>query len=202
MRKKKQVILLERVKKLGETGDFVSVALGFAGNYLIPQGKALPATKAAKETFEKEKAQRVKESKEKIKKAEALAKSIDGKKISVERQATNTGRLYGSINVREIWSLLQEDKSLQFIERSYLSLLQPIKEVGTFPLKVEVYPDVVAILHIEVSSAEKIPPPKEGNEKLKSGDVLKTVELPVREKTKDQEAEPEKTEGVKDSNSS
>jgi len=104
-----EVILLERVEKLGQIGDVVTVKNGFARNYLLPRNKALRANETNRKLFEANKAKIVADNDAKRKDAEAASKGIDGASVTLIRQASNTGQLYGSVAVRDIvedWLLM------------------------------------------------------------------------------------------------
>src|SRR4030095_2669169 len=97
-----QVILLERIGRLGQMGDVVTVKDGFARNYLLPQGKALRATEANRKRFERERAQLETRDLELKGEAQAVAAKLDGQSFIVIRQAGDTGQLYGSVSTRDI----------------------------------------------------------------------------------------------------
>src|SRR4030095_16397812 len=104
-----EVILLERVEKLGGIGDVVSVKPGFARNYLLPRKKALRANEANKKVFEANRAQIEADNAARRSTAETDAKGIDGKTLTLIRQASNTGQLYGSVSARDLAELLHDD---------------------------------------------------------------------------------------------
>lgn len=135
------VILLERIAKLGQMGDVVSVKQGFARNYLLPQGKALRATEANKRRFDAEKAQLEARNLETKQEAEALGGRLDGQQFVVIRSASDAGALYGSVTTRDIAEQVTADGFS--IERRQVVLDTPIKELGLH--------EVSAVLHPEVS---------------------------------------------------
>lgn len=137
-----QVILLERVGKLGGIGDEVSVKDGFARNFLLPQGKALRANDANRARFEAERAVIEARNAEARDAAQSVAGSIDGKKIVVIRQAGENGQLYGSVSSRDIADTLTEEGTA--VSRSQVDLSRPIKTVGLH--------EVIVRLHAEVDS--------------------------------------------------
>ncbi|MEM9581890.1 MAG: 50S ribosomal protein L9 [Pseudomonadota bacterium] len=135
-----QVILMERVAKLGQMGDVVDVKPGFARNYLLPQGKAMNATEANKAQFDAQKAQLEARNLETKKEAEALAEKLNGQQFVIIRQASDSGSLYGSVTTRDAAEAATADGFT--IDRGQVALERPIKELGLH--------DVVATLHPEV----------------------------------------------------
>ncbi|MBW8910612.1 MAG: 50S ribosomal protein L9 [Sphingomonas sp.] len=135
------VILLERVEKLGQIGDVVSVKAGFARNYLLPRKKALRANEANKKVFEANRAQIETDNANRRVNAEQEAGSLEGKSIILIRQASNTGQLYGSVSTRDIADALAEDGMK--VAKSAIVLSRPIKAIGVHEVKV--------VLHAEVS---------------------------------------------------
>ncbi|HPD82750.1 MAG: 50S ribosomal protein L9 [Alphaproteobacteria bacterium] len=142
-----QVILLERIEKLGAMGDIVNVKPGYARNYLLPQNKALRATDANIAYFETQKAGLEKINNEKKKAAETHAKSLKGLSVILVRQASEGGQLYGSVTARDIAEAINE-VAKEKIERNMVVLNQNFKEIGLF--------DVVISLHSEVKETVKI----------------------------------------------
>jgi len=136
-----QVILLERVEKLGAMGDVVSVKPGFARNFLLPQAKALRATKENIAYYETQKAHLVKVNAEKKADAEKVAKAIEGKKVVLVRQAAEGGQLFGSVSSRDIAEELA-NASKQNITRGMVTLNQNFKTIGLFPVDVVLHPEV------------------------------------------------------------
>jgi len=147
-----EIILLERVANLGGMGDLVEVKNGFARNYLIPQGKAMRATASNKVEFEARKGEIEKQNKERLGEAEKFAKKIEGTMIELVRQASDDGRLYGSITVRDIGAALTE-KGFE-IPRQNLLLERAIKEVGSYEVTVMPHPEVELILPVRVARNE------------------------------------------------
>ncbi|MFY8152804.1 MAG: 50S ribosomal protein L9, partial [Hyphomicrobiales bacterium] len=123
-----EVILLERIAKLGQMGDVVKVRDGYARNYLLPNAKALRATKANRERFENERSQLEARNLEMRKEAEAVAARINGKSFSIIRQAGETGQLYGSVSARDISETATAEGVS--IARSQVVLNTPIKTIG------------------------------------------------------------------------
>lgn len=144
------VILLERIEKLGKMGEKVSVKNGYARNYLLPQKKALRATKANHEYFEKQRAQLEAYNLEKRNEAEAIQQKLDGLKIIIIRQASDGGNLYGSVTARDIVDAVQENGGFS-IARSQVVLNQPIKELGLHTIIISLHPEVKASILVNVA---------------------------------------------------
>jgi large subunit ribosomal protein L9 len=144
-----EVILLERVAKLGQMGEVVRVKNGFARNFLLPQGKALRATKENRERFEGMKADLEARNTELRGQAEVSSKKIHGKNIVVIRQAGETGHLYGSVSSRDIADLLSGDGLT--INRSQVVLNAPIKMIGSYKVPVALHPEVEVTVTVTVA---------------------------------------------------
>lgn len=144
-----EVILLERVAKLGQIGDVVKVRDGFARNFLLPNGKALRATDANKKKFEGMKAQIQAQNLERKNEAEAVAKKLDGKSVILVRQAGETGQLYGSVSTRDIAEALTKDGFT--VERRQIVLNAPIKVIGLHVLPVSLHPEVEVKITVNVA---------------------------------------------------
>ncbi|WP_417524691.1 50S ribosomal protein L9 [Marinovum sp.] len=144
-----QVILLERVAKLGQMGDVVDVKPGFARNYLLLQGKALTASKANIEAFEEQKAQLEARNLETKKEAEDMASRLDGQQFVVIRQASDGGALYGSVTTRDAATVATEEGFS--IDRKQVLIRQPIKELGLHEVEVHLHPEVMATINLNVA---------------------------------------------------
>src|SRR6187455_3040429 len=129
-----EVILLERVEKLGQIGDIVSVKNGFARNYLLPNKKALRANEANKKVFESNRAKIEADNATKRSDAETASKGIEGKTVQLIRQASNTGQLYGSVSARDIVEALEADGAR--VNKSQVVLNRAIKAIGMHEVKV------------------------------------------------------------------
>ena len=129
-----EIILLQKINKLGNIGDAVEVRPGFGRNFLIPTGKALRATKENKELFEKTKAKLLKENNEAIQKAEKIRAEVENLKLVIVRSASDTGILYGSVTTRDISNLIAENGIK--LSRKQVALDKPIKELGIFDMSV------------------------------------------------------------------
>lgn len=147
-----EVILLEPIKKLGNTGDKVIVKNGFARNYLIPRGVALRADKENLAVYESRKAEIEKVNAGKKAAAEATAKKLVGAKVTVLRQAAEDGRLYGAVSVKEIADQL-EAKGFE-VDSKVIELINPIKAVGIYKVRLSLYADVNADISVNVARTE------------------------------------------------
>lgn len=145
-----QVILLERVENLGAMGDVVSVKPGYARNYLLPQAKALRATKENVAYYEAQKAHLQKANAEKKGEAEKIAKKIEGTKVVMIRQASEGGQLYGSVTSRDIAEALSEASKVS-VSRGQVALNQNFKTIGLFPMDVVLHPEVKVKITINVA---------------------------------------------------
>ena len=148
-----QVILLERVEKLGQMGDEVKVKDGFARNFLLPKKKALRATKANREYFQTQKAQLEAHNLERKKEAEAVAKKLEGKSFVLLRQAGDRGQLYGSVSPRDIADVVTEGGFT--ITRTQVPLDKAIKTIGIFPIDVVLHPEVRVHVSMTVARTEE-----------------------------------------------
>jgi large subunit ribosomal protein L9 len=166
-----QVILLERVEKLGQMGDEVRVKDGFARNYLLPKKKALRATKANREYFAGQKAQLEARNLERKSEAEKIAKKLEGKVFMLLRQAGDRGQLYGSVSPRDIADIITEAGFT--VSRTQVPLDKAIKTIGMIPLAVVLHPEVRVHVTINVARTED-----EAERQARGEDVLaeRTVE--------------------------
>ncbi|MBR1220514.1 50S ribosomal protein L9 [Bradyrhizobium sp. U87765 SZCCT0131] len=144
-----EVILLERVAKLGQMGDVVKVKDGFARNFLLPRGKALRATKDNREKYDGMKADLEARNLQAKGEATKVAEKIDGKNVIVLRQASETGQLFGSVSVRDIMAALANDGVN--VSRSQVLLDMPIKVIGQHPVSIAVHPEVEAGITVTVA---------------------------------------------------
>ena len=144
-----QVILLERVAKLGQMGDVVDVKPGYARNFLLPQGKALTASDANVASFEAQKAQLEARNLETKKEAEALAERLDGQQFIVIRSASEAGSLYGSVTPRDAAEVATAEGFT--VDRRQVVLRGPIKELGLHTVAVVLHPEVEAEIALNVA---------------------------------------------------
>lgn len=148
-----QVILLERIAKLGQMGDTVSVKDGYARNFLLPQNKALRATKANAAKFETQRAQLEARSLELKEEAERIGGELEGKSYIVIRQAGDTGQLYGSVATRDIAEAISAGGVS--VERRQVLLLRPIKALGLHEVMLGLHPEVEVPVTINVARTEE-----------------------------------------------
>ena len=144
-----QVVLLERVAKLGQMGEVVAVKDGYARNFLLPQGKALRATEANLKRFETDRAQLEARNLELKKEAESVAKKLDGQSFVVIRSASDGGALYGSVTTRDISDAATAGGFT--LDRRQVVLDHPIKDLGLHPIAVILHPEVTATISINVA---------------------------------------------------
>jgi large subunit ribosomal protein L9 len=147
-----QVILLERVEKLGQMGDEVRVKDGFARNFLLPKKKALRATKANREYFQAQKAQLESQNAERKKGADAIAAKLNGKSFVLIRQAGDRGQLYGSVSPRDVAEAME--KSGYKVDRHQVSISVAIKSIGIFTIPVVLHPEVKVSITVNVARSE------------------------------------------------
>ena len=147
-----EVILLERVGKLGQMGDVVKVKDGYARNFLLPRGKALRATTDNKSKFEGMKGDLQVKSNEAKGVAGKLANKVDGKTYVVIRQASETGQLFGSVSTRDIATLVSTEGAE--VGRTQVMLNAPIKSIGQYKVPLELHPDVEATVIVTVARSE------------------------------------------------
>jgi large subunit ribosomal protein L9 len=144
-----EVILLERVAKLGQMGDVVRVKDGFARNYLLPKGKALRATKENRSRFENMKVELQAHSLEQKGEADKIAQKLNGQRFTVLRQAAEGGQLYGSVSPRDIAALVIEQGFA--VSRAQITLNAPIKTIGLHKVPVSLHPEVEVTIDVTVA---------------------------------------------------
>lgn len=147
-----QVILLERIAKLGQMGDVVNVKDGFARNFLLPQGKALRANKANMERFETQRAELEARNLDRKKDADAINAKLNGTSYVVIRSAGETGQLYGSVSTRDVAAALEENGF--HVARSQVTLQNPIKVIGLHNVEISLHPEVTSVVKINVARSE------------------------------------------------
>jgi large subunit ribosomal protein L9 len=160
-----EIILLERVEKLGGIGDVVKVKDGFARNYLLPRKKALRANEANRKLFEANRARIEEDNVERRSEAEKSAKSVAGKTVQLIRQASNTGQLYGSVSARDIVDALEAQGAK--LTKSQVVLDRPIKAIGMHEVKVALHPEVAVMVNVNVARS-----PEEADLQAQGVDVL------------------------------
>ncbi len=159
-----EVILLERIEKLGQMGDVVKVKDGFARNFLLPQKKALRASENNLAFFEKEKVVLEAKNLEQKKEAENILEKLDNLNLTILRQAGETGQLYGSVSTTDIKKSLDEKGFI--VEKNQIKLDKPIKELGVHSTNIRLHPEVQAKISLIISRTEA------EAESLLKGDVI------------------------------
>ena len=163
-----EVILLERIEKLGQMGDVVNVKAGFARNYLLPQNKALRKTKQNLTRFESQRAQLEAENLTKKTEAEKIADKLKGMKITILRAAGETGQLYGSVTSRDIAETVTE--SGVSINRNQVILNRALKVLGLEPIRISLHPEVSVEVLANIARNKD-----EAEQQLSSGQAVSTV---------------------------
>lgn len=164
-----QVILLERIGRLGQMGDLVTVKDGFARNYLLPHGKALRATEANRKRFESERAQLEARDLELKSEAEGVAGKLNGESFVVIRQAGDNGQLYGSVSTRDIATAVTEGGFS--VERRQVLLDRPIKALGLHEVRISLHGEVEPVVIVNVARSAD-----EATRQARGEDVTKTPE--------------------------
>src|SRR5918997_3439793 len=160
-----EVILLNRVEKLGAIGDVVKVKDGFARNYLLPNKKALRANEANRKLFETNRAKIEADNADRRSEAEKSAKGVDGKTVQLIRQASNTGQLYGSVSARDIVDALEADGAK--VAKSQVVLDRPIKSIGMHEIRIALHPEVSVTVKVNVARS-----PEEADLQAQGVDVM------------------------------
>jgi large subunit ribosomal protein L9 len=163
-----EVILLERVEKLGAIGDVVKVKDGFARNYLLPRKKALRANEANRKVFEANRTKIEEENAAKRSDAEKASKSVDGKTVQLIRQASNVGHLYGSVSARDIAEALEGVGAK--VAKSQVVLDRPIKTIGLHEVRIALHPEVSVTVKVNVARS-----PEEADLQAQGIDVLQQM---------------------------
>lgn len=148
-----EVILLERIGKLGKFGDTVRVKDGYARNFLIPRKKALRASDDNKALFEAQKAKIEAENQARKQEAEKLAKKLEGLSVTVIRQAAEDGRLYGSVTPRDV-SVALKQKGFEVAARAII-LAQAVKTLGEYPVRIELHAEVSVDVSLAVARSSE-----------------------------------------------
>ena len=160
-----EVILLQRIEKLGQMGQTVKVKAGYARNYLLPRRKAIRATEDNKAKFEKQRAQLEATNLAKRTEAEAISGKVEGLTVVIIRQAGETGQLYGSVSARDIATAAT--KAGVTIDRNQILMDRPLKDLGLHPIRVALHPEVVVNITANVAKSEE-----EAELQLKAGHAI------------------------------
>jgi large subunit ribosomal protein L9 len=163
-----EVILLERVEKLGAIGDVVTVKNGFARNYLLPNKKALRANEANRKLFEVNRSKIEADNADKRAEAEKASKGVEGKTVQLIRQASNVGHLYGSVSARDIVDALAGEGA--HVTKSQVVLDRPIKAIGMHDVKVALHPEVAVTVKVNVARS-----PEEADLQAQGIDVMQQM---------------------------
>ncbi|CAN5352749.1 50S ribosomal protein L9 [soil metagenome] len=163
-----EVILLERVEKLGSIGDVVTVKNGFARNFLLPNKKALRSNAANLKLFEANKARIVADNDTRRGEAEKAAETVNGASVTLIRQASNTGQLYGSVAVRDIVEALETEGHK--IGKNQVVLDKPIKAIGLYDVRVQLHPEVAVTVKVNVARS-----PEEAELQAQGVDVMASM---------------------------
>lgn len=177
-----QVILLERIPKLGQMGDSVRVRDGFARNFLLPQGKALRANEANQKRFERDRAQLEARNLERRQEAEQVGEKLDGTAFVVIRQAGETGQLYGSVSTRDIAEILESGGFT--VGRNQVDLNQPIKTLGVHTISIRLHPEVAVSVTVNIARS-----PDEATRQARGEDVLSYDQFAFEEDEDEDDAE-------------
>lgn len=159
------VILLERIEKLGAIGDVVKVKNGYARNFLLPNGKALRANESNRKVFEANREKIEADNAERRKVAEKDSKGIEGTKIQLIRQASNTGQLYGSVSARDLSEALEAQGHK--VAKNHIILDRPIKALGVQDVKVSLHPEVSVTIRVNIARS-----PEEAELQAQGVDVM------------------------------
>ncbi|NIA70308.1 50S ribosomal protein L9 [Pelagibius litoralis] len=159
------VILMERIEKLGQMGDVVSVKPGYARNFLLPQKKALRANKGNMAHFEQERVQLEADNLKRREEAQRVVEDLEGLTVTLVRQAGESGQLYGSVNSRDIGEAVTEAGIT--VERRQVALTAVIKTLGMHPVRIQLHPEVSANITANVARSEE-----EAKAQLESGRVV------------------------------
>lgn len=162
------VILLERVEKLGAIGDVVSVKDGYARNFLLPRKKALRANEANKKVFEANRARIEAENANRRAEAEVESKTFENATVTLIRQASNVGQLYGSVAVRDLVDALVADGHK--VNKSQIVLDRPIKAIGLYDVRVALHPEVAVTVKVNVARS-----PEEAEMQAQGVDVMASM---------------------------
>ncbi|HYD14817.1 MAG TPA: 50S ribosomal protein L9 [Hyphomicrobium sp.] len=160
-----EVILLERIEKLGAIGDVVKVKNGYARNFLLPNGKALRANESNRKVFESNRERIEAQNAERRAAAESESKGIDGATVQLIRQASNTGQLYGSVSARDLAELLEAQGHK--LAKNQIVLDRPIKAIGMHDVRIALHPEVAVTIHVNVARS-----PEEAELQAQGVDVM------------------------------
>ena len=191
-----KVILTEKITKLGNIGDSVEVATGFARNYLLPKGKAMRFSKENIALFDAKKAELVARHESAKKSAEMNLPKLTSAKLHLIRSAGDTGHLYGSVSSRDIAHLIHELTAIELMSEQVL-LGQPIKEIGVWDVKIALHPDVTANVKIYVARTQDEIDALVAGKSIKNDNKIVAEEEAVATEPAVEEEKPEKKRKTK-----
>ncbi|HEY1605923.1 MAG TPA: 50S ribosomal protein L9 [Allosphingosinicella sp.] len=160
-----EIILLERIEKLGAIGDVVKVKNGYARNFLLPNGKALRANESNRKVFEANRERIEAQNAERRGHAETDSKKIEGATVKLIRQASNTGQLYGSVSARDLAEALEAQGHK--VAKNQIVLDKPIKAIGVQDVRIALHPEVAVTIHVNVARS-----PEEADLQAQGVDVM------------------------------
>ena len=170
-----EVILLERIEKLGQMGDVVNVKPGYARNYLLPRKKALRASESSRAVFQEQRSQLEAENLKNRSEAERIAEDVNGRTIIIVRQASDSDQLYGSVTTRDIANGITE--SGVTVDRRQVILPNPIKTVGMHPVRIDLHPEVSSEIIANIARSEEEAKMQARGERVnRDGDVIDIAE--------------------------
>ncbi len=188
------VILLERINRLGSIGDTVRVRDGYARNYLLPTGRALRANEANRAKFESQKASLIARNEERRTEAQGVAGTLNGKSFVIVRSAGETGQLYGSVSARDIADLLKEQGFV--VNRNAVELNLPIKTIGLHTVSIALHPEVDVSIKVNVARSPDEAERQARGETLTSAEAIYGIdeEEEFKDEAEDAEGESETEE--------
>lgn len=188
-----EVILLERIARLGQMGETVKVRDGYARNYLLPTGRALRSNAANQARFEAQKAQLLQRNEERKTEARGVAETLEGRSFIVVRSAGETGQLYGSVSTRDIADILaaQDYK----VGRNQVELNNPIKTIGLHTVSISLHPEVVVGIQLNIARSPDEAERQARGESLTSADAIYGVDEPDYAQAAAEDLEDEAAEG-------
>lgn len=185
-----EVILLERIGRLGQMGETVKVKDGYARNFLLPQGKALRANEANKKKFEGQRAQLEAQNLERKNEAAAVAEKLNGESFIVVRSAGETGQLYGSVSTRDIAEIITANGFT--LHRNQIELNHPIKTIGLHEVSISLHPEVQVNVNVNIARSTEEAERQAKGEDLTSIEAIYGIEeQPLSEEVFDEEDEAE-----------
>ncbi|CAK01221.1 50S ribosomal protein L9 [Bartonella tribocorum] len=178
------IILLERIPRLGQMGDIVSVKDGYARNFLLPQGKALRANEANKKHFETQRAQLEARNLERKSEAQKIAEKLDGQSFIAVRSAGETGQLYGSVSTRDIAEIITDEGFS--IGRNQIELNHPIKMIGLHTITLSLHPEVQISVVINVARSTSEAQRQAEGETLTSAEEIYNLQEEILEENQEE----------------